>query len=399
MSWLLLLPLCAQLSAITREEVMDNAAIFSTHEWTMGSANQYASCSSSYVSDWTPGETYRGLPYDWGGFSSTSEYDSYIAQGYGAGSHSWHGVLWCTVGLDCSGFVSRAWDTDTKYGTSTFYQVTSEISSSALLRGDALNNAGSHIVLYAYETAAGLPVHYEADGSLVYVDNDGGWSSFSSYTPVRYDDISDGSTTGTVSTAHEITAFPFEDLRWTAGAASDAIDSYSCSPDTDESGPEQFYHFEVSQGGTLDLRVSDDSHTDVDIHVLDAPDGDGCLARAHEELSLYLEPGEHWITADTWVGSTEFAGPYILTATFTGTLGDAPDDDSGQPDVEDSGQPDVEDTGVDDDPGGGQGARPPPGQRVLMSDHDGGGCGCHGAAGSGGLLLALLALVGLRRRQ
>ncbi len=391
--------------AIDREDVLDNAAIFTTHEWTMGSENQYASCSSDYVSDWTPGQTYQGIPYDWGGWVTTDEYDDDLAAGYGAGSHSWHGVLWCTTGVDCSGFVSQAWETDQKYGTATFYQVTSEISISELERGDALNNAGSHIVLFAYETAAGIPVHYEANGDLVFVDSDQGWSSFGSYEAVRYEDISDGAETGTASNPIEIESFPFEDLGWTAGAASDVIDSYICAPSTDESGPEQLYRFQVAVGGTLDLRVSDDSGVDIDIHVLSSASGDGCLRRDDAEISMWLEPGEYWIAADTYVGSYEYPGPYLLTASFDGELGDLKEDDEDPVDTGDSGisdeEPDDGDTGQGDL--GSQGAQddplsPPPGERLLMSSMDE-GCGCGAAQASGGLLLGLLALCGRRRRH
>jgi hypothetical protein len=380
--------------AINREAVMDNAAEFCTHEWTMGASNQTASCSADYVSDYSPGTSYRGIPYDWGGFVTTAEYDAYLSEGYGAGSHSWHGVLWCTVGVDCSGFVSQAWETDQKYGTSTFHQVSHEISSSALERGDALNNAGSHIVLFAYETAAGIPVHVEANGELVFTDVDQGWSAFSSYTPIRYDAIADGPVTGTLDNPHEIERFPFEDLRWTAGAASDRFDSYSCAPEIDESGPEQIYHLEVAEAGSLDLRVSCDNSVDVDIHVLDGPSSDDCLARDHSDLSVRLEPGEHWIVVDTWVGNYEYAGPYILTGSFTGALGD-PGGDTG---VDSDTPVDTADTADPDDP------RPPregdplsPSQRVLYSR---GGCGCGGGSSPLWLgSLGLLGLLGLARRR
>ena len=397
----LLLLLVGSSLAIDREAVMDNGAEFATHPWTMNSNNQYGSCSSDYVSDYSPGSSYRGIPYDWGGWVTTAEYDAYLEEGYGAGSHSWHGSLWCTVGVDCSGFVSQAWETSQKYGTSTIYQVSSEISSSSLTRGDALNNSGSHIVLYAYETAAGIPVHVEANGELVFTDVDQGWSAFSSYVPIRYDDISDGAETGTISNPHEITGFPFEDLRWTAGAASDVFDSYDCDPDVNESGPEQIYHFEVEAGGTLGLRVSCDNSVDVDIHVLDGPSSDSCLARDHTELSVWLDPGEHWIVADTWVGSYEYAGPYILTATFSGTLGDSgddpvddPPDDTGDP-SNDTGDPWIDTGDPSDPPTPDDHGLLSPSDRVRFADQR--GCGCSG--GVAPRWLGLFGLLGITRRR
>jgi len=400
-----LLLLLAPARAVDREAVLDHAADFTTHAWTMGSGNQYASCDSSYISDWSPGATYRGLPYDWGGWVSTAQYDSELAAGYGAGSHSWNGVLSCTAGVDCSGFVSQTWETSKKYGTSTFYQVTSDISASALKRGDALNNAGSHIVLFAYETDAGLPVYYESAGTLVSVVSDNGWSHFSSYQPVRYDSITDGTSRGTASNPIEIRSFPYEDLRWTAGAASDAIDAYSCAPDLDESGPEQLYRFDVATAGTLDLRVSDDDGVDVDIHVLTAPDGDACLDRDDSELSIWLEPGEYWIAADTWVGSTEYAGPYLLTASFTGSLGEPDTSGGGATTGADTGAAGGGDTGGPGLTGGGGGGNgggggfapgEPPGTRVSLVD---GGGGCSSAPVGGPLWLLALVLVPRRRRR
>jgi MYXO-CTERM domain-containing protein len=381
--------------AIEREAVMDNAALFCTHEWTMGAANQYASCSGDYVSDYSPGQTYRGIPYDWGGFVTPAEFDAYLAEGYGAGSHSWHGVLWCTVGVDCSGFVSQAWETDQKYGTATIHQVSHEISTSALQRGDALNDAGSHIVLFAYETAAGIPVHIEANGELVFTDVDQGWSALSGYSAIRYDEISDGPETGTVSDPHEIERFPLEDLRWTAGAASDRFDSYSCAPDIDESGPEQIYHLEVAQGGTLELRVSCDNSVDVDIHVLDGLSSSDCLIRDHTELSIELEPGHYWVVVDTWVGAYEYAGPYILTGTFSGTLGDSGQPaDTGEP-IIDTGEPGADDTGAPETPSD-KGPLPPD-RRVRFLET--GRCGCTAGAPALGLWLLGLAALASRRRR
>jgi len=389
--------------AVERERALDISAEFATHVWTMTEASETASCDSSYQSDYTAG-SWVGVPYDWGGFVTTDEFDSYLDEGYGAGSHSSDGVLWCTVGVDCSGFVSQAWETDSKYGTSTFYQVTTDISADALKRADALNKAGSHIVLFAYQSDAGLPIHYETYGTVVLVDSDQGWSSFSGYTPIRYDEIEDGPTTGTGGEPVEIDSFPLSDLRWTAGAASDAIDSYSCAPDTDESGPEMFYHFETSTGGTLHLTLSDDTGVDIDIHVLSGTSGDDCLARDDSELVIDLDPGEYWITADTYVSGYEFPGPYLLSGSFSGDLGTAstePDPDTGESDTgwgdsgePDSGTPETEESGPPNL--NAQHNRPP-----RNSDDDKGGCACAqgSAAGVSPWAFLLAAAIVARRRN
>ena len=105
----LALGLCAtQASAISREEVLVRAKAFAYHPWTCTSANLTASCDGGYHSVYVTGD-YLGLPYDWGGYMTLFQFDQQIASGHGAGSYPDDGVLDCTSGLDCSGFVSKAW--------------------------------------------------------------------------------------------------------------------------------------------------------------------------------------------------------------------------------------------------------------------------------------------------
>ncbi len=399
--------------AVDRERVLDNAVEYTTHTWTMTEENLTADCSSSYESQYSPG-TWVGLPYDWGGYMTTETFDEQIAAGYGAGSHSWHGSLSCTAGLDCSGFLSMVWETG-HYSTSTFDAVTDVISVSDLDRADGFNKAGSHCALFAYETAGGIPVFYEAAGTpdKVRINADSGWSYLNGYDAIRFEGIEDGASTGTADNPVEIDAFPFTDLRWTAGAASDVLDAYSCAPDTDESGPEVLYIFTAAEAGTLEVVVSDDSGVDIDIHVLTGPSEDACLARDDAEVSLTVGPGEVWLALDTYVGSREYPGPYLLTATFTGALGDPPaDDDPGGDAGEDPGDepggdtgpadPDGGDTGADAGGDGPGGAAPPSsGASSFAWDREpmSGLGGCSAAPGVPGRVLILLALLCARRRS
>ncbi len=410
---LLLLPSPAL--AIDRPGALDHAAAYALHAWTSTAANGYASCVSGYESDYGPG-AHTGLPYDWGGYMTLAEFDQQIADGYGAGSHSWHGILWCTAGVDCSGYVSQVWETD-HYSTSTFYNVTHDISAADVLPGDAFNDAGSHIVLYTYETDAGTPVFYEASGGAeqVRVNGTSGWSYLSGYTPIRFDGMQDGSfTPGTAAAPLEIGAFPFTDQRWTAGAASDTLDGYSCAPDTDESGPEMLYHFYTPTGGTLSAVVSDDEGVDIDLHVLTALSAASCLARNDTTVSVDVPAGDVYLSLDTWVGSSEYPGPYLLTATFTGTVGDPGDPgDSGGPTDSDPADSDPADSDPADS---GQTDSSPadsadhagwlglPGERTAM-DGISGGCATAAApdrdrgAGLIAQALALAGIAGLRRRR
>lgn len=375
--------------AVDRETSLDLAAQYVSHEWTMTEENASIDCAEDWESDYSPGNAYRGLPYDWGGYVTLDEYDEQLASGYGAGSHSWHGVLSCTTGVDCSGFLSQLWQTG-HYGTSTFYQVTTDISVSEVKRADAFNDAGSHIVMFAYETDAGNPVFYEAAGSAekTRLNSSSGWSYLDGYQPIRFDDITDGPSTGTVAEPREILAFPYEDFRWTAGAASDAIDSYSCAPGTDESGPEVLYWFEAETSGILHAVVSDDAGVDVDLHVMTGPDGASCVARDDTEVEVEVGPGEVWLSLDTYVGSQEFPGPYLLIATFTPT-GDVTDTEL----PEDSGtdSADSEDPGDDSEDGTWTGI---PGGRERQERK----CGCT-SVGVPLPSVALLAALFVRRRR
>ncbi|MES2643049.1 MAG: MYXO-CTERM sorting domain-containing protein [Myxococcota bacterium] len=396
--------------AIPREAVLDNAARYASHVWAASNANQYADCTDGdYESDYPPG-TYTGLPYDWGGYVTLDEFDDEIADGAGAGSHSWHGILSCTTGVDCSGFVSMVWETD-HYSTSSFGGgPTSEIEWADVERGDAVNDPGSHVVLFTHETDAGWPVFYEASGSgeKVRLNATGGWSYVDGYQPIRFDDITDGASTGTRGAPRDITSFPFSDFRWTAGAASDRIDSYACAPDTDESGPEVLYRFEAATAGTLEVLVSDDVGVDVDVHVLTAADGAACVARDDTTLSVEVEPGEVWIAVDTWVGSQEFPGAFILTATFDGRVGELdstdPVDDTGEDgEPADTDEVDTDEAPVEEPDPADQGReRDPPRATRAGPEEEPGGCGC--AAGAApvapvGLFGLAAMLLAARRRR
>ena len=121
------------------------------------------------------------------------------------------------------------------------------------------------------------------------------------------------------------------------------------------------------------------SDIDIDLHVLTATDGTGCLARDDSEVELTLPPGVYWLSLDTHVGSREFPGPYLLSATFSGELGEVPGED-------DSGLAlDSETT----DPGASPSVDQP-GSVVSIQELG----GCSHAPGRGGLKLALIILIG-----
>jgi len=178
-------------SARDREAVMAEAVRYVEHPWQMKASNQKAACKADYKSDHAPGAQV-GIPYAWGGSMSLEEFNRRIASGEAAGSHSRDGILACVAGVDCSGFVSQVWQLPQRYTTSSMSAVTRPISLEELQPGDALNKAGSHIVLYAGRSSDGKPIIYEASGSASRVRMaTPSWSYLAGYQPIRYNQISE----------------------------------------------------------------------------------------------------------------------------------------------------------------------------------------------------------------
>ncbi len=313
--------LASSAGAITRDEVMVRAKAFAYHPWTCSSANLTASCSGSFHSVYIPGD-YMGLPYDWGGYMSLFQFDQQIADGYGAGSYPDDGVLSCTSGMDCSGFVSKAWDIG-HFTTSSLAQTSSAISQSAMLPGDAFNQAGYHVTLYSHTLSSGEPVMYEAVGYNVHYSMPG-WSWVNGYTPRRFSGItgtSVGNPEGTPSNPIVIGSFPYTDSRNTAQSKSDVLDGCGASPTKNESGPEYIYQVTLPTPGTLTMAVQDDSNADIDIHLYTSMNTSDCVARHDSALSTPVDCGTYYVVADTFKGSVEYPGAFTLTVDFSPTGG------------------------------------------------------------------------------
>lgn len=304
-------------NAIDREQVMARGKAFAYHPWTCTTANLTATCDAGYQSVYSPGD-YMGLPYDWGGYKTLFEFDQEILQGSGAGSYSSDGVLACTSGLDCSGYVSKCWDAG-HWSTSTIDSVSYTIPQASLLPGDALNEAGYHVVLFSHLLGTGEPIYYEAAGYNTHINTTGGWSWVSGYVPIRYDDITGttvGNPVGTTTNPIVIGSFPYSDARDTTQSSSDVIDGCGAAPGTNESGPEYIYQVTFTQPGQLTVAVSDDVNTDIDVHLFTSLNTSDCIARNDSSFTQAVDCGTYYIVADTYVGSAEYAGPYQLTVDF-----------------------------------------------------------------------------------
>lgn len=305
--------------ATSRDEVMARAKAYAFHPWRCQTANLTASCSSAYQSIYQPGD-YLGLPYDWGGYMTLSEFDQQISQGYGAGSYPDDGILACTSGVDCSGFVSKAWNVG-HFTTSNLNQTSSAIAKADVLPGDAFNLAGTHVVLYSHTLANGEPVLFESAGYNVHRNASGGWSYISTYTPMRLNGIT-GTTAldplGTTQNPIVIPTFPYRDSRDTRQSLSDLFDRCGAAPGTDESGREFVYKASITVPGKLTVSITDDANTDVDPHLYTSFNTLDCIARNDSTFSVNVDCGTYFVLVDTYHSSAgDQAGPYTLNVTFT----------------------------------------------------------------------------------
>lgn len=311
-------------AAITRTEVLVKSKAFAFHPWTAKTANTTASCNAAYKSVYAPGD-YMGLPYDWGGHMSLFTFDQQIAQGYGAGSYPADGILSCTAGVDCSGFVSQAWSSG-HYTTSSVHEISSVITKAQMLPGDIFNDAGNHMALFSHLLGSGEPALYESVFYNVHYSLPG-WSWLNGYVPRRYSKIT-GTTaddpSGTTEKPIAITSFPFVDSRNTAQSPSDVLDGCGADPSVPESGPEYVYEVTLTKPGTLTVSVQDDVGVDIDVHLYTSMNTSDCVARHDTSFTKSLDCGTYYVVTDTFAkAGTSLSGAFTLTVSFTASSGQA----------------------------------------------------------------------------
>jgi MYXO-CTERM domain-containing protein len=304
-------------SAVTRDEVMTRALSYAAHPWTSTTANQTASCSAAYKSLDPPGD-YVGVAYNWGGYQSLFDYDKNLKAGYGAGAQETDGILSCTAGVDCSGFVSQAWGSG-HFTTSDLDTTSGQITAAAMLPGDVFNQAGFHVAMFTSSLASGAPAMVEAIGYNVHTNVTGGWSHVNGYIPRRYNTIT-GTTVapavGTPTAPILIGSFPYTDARSTATSTSSTLGGCGLAPTTSEGGPEYVYQATFAQPGTLNVNVAYDAGVDIDVELFAPLTTFACTARGDTAFSKQVGCGTYTIVADTFSSKAK-AGAYTLNATFT----------------------------------------------------------------------------------
>lgn len=139
--------------------------------------------------------TLSNVPYCWGGWNAES-YVKNINNGKYAGNVTTTapGYVSGTVGMDCSGYVSVAFDLPYKHGTSTLSGCFTKISNTGNVQAyDILNKSGSHVVIvvrtYVQNGVRYVDTYEEAksSGKIVYQTGRNYQSLLNSgYVPMRY---------------------------------------------------------------------------------------------------------------------------------------------------------------------------------------------------------------------
>lgn len=104
---------------------------------------------------WSPGTVATGMPYKWGGFDTPDSFLSGIAAGKKAGdiANSYKvradnaAISSESVGIDCSGFISRCWGLKKHVSTRDFPTLCDPIAWADLRMGDILLKEGHVLML------------------------------------------------------------------------------------------------------------------------------------------------------------------------------------------------------------------------------------------------------------
>jgi len=151
----------AAVRSVARRQILQNALAFESIQWTLSprahGPDPDTSCSGFSRRIRRPvylhgkkGQQVRGIPYCWGCSGSLSRLRARLERGELAGNVCTRNVpRRDVVGVDCSAFVSAAWGLSTHFTTRAIPGITRQLSSPwDLQAGDALNKAGSHVMLF-----------------------------------------------------------------------------------------------------------------------------------------------------------------------------------------------------------------------------------------------------------
>jgi hypothetical protein len=140
---------------------------------------------------------YPSVSYSWNDWDTVQVFNDYMSGGYNARfagdiNQTSEG---CSRGIDCSGFVSRAWGLDDHYGTCSLETLSTALTATTALRqGDIMNRCNvtpRHTIIFDQRYGNGM-FGYEATTFLNYdrvVRIYRLFSTIDDYIPRRYDNV------------------------------------------------------------------------------------------------------------------------------------------------------------------------------------------------------------------
>lgn len=149
------------------QQVVETALLYANHEWTATDRNVLHGFDPDGVPVDTPdvtwkgevlqcgwwkvGKVNKGVAYGWGNASTIEEFDAGLTEGKLAGNvpedksriGSKH-----SVGVDCSGLLTRCWNLPKKIATRDILNYADKISIEEIRQGDVFAKIGSHVVFF-----------------------------------------------------------------------------------------------------------------------------------------------------------------------------------------------------------------------------------------------------------
>lgn len=183
---------------ITRAQIISNGTNYINHNWTARLANIWNNvyCGNKTIKTptWVSVGTNNATPYCWGGNSTIAEFNSYLLQDKSAGdansSTTYGAVPYCSVGVDCSGFVCRCFGLNSHYNTSGLKNITTVLPSlNSLQAGDILLKTGHVMLFSSYSNNGTINVIESVSGYFRVKYSNYSFSSLADYTPRYYNDV------------------------------------------------------------------------------------------------------------------------------------------------------------------------------------------------------------------
>ena len=186
----------SSLTSVTPDEAISIAETYINHIWTARSENIKATAGHDLAGkavqtpSWVEIGENNIFPYRWGGSETLENFDAGLLSNKYAGDIATSDVSYYSVGVDCSGYVSRCWKLGTHYSTRMMNSTPSLFqfhnSWEEIQPGDALHKVG-HVRLH---------IARNEDGSIFAIESTGnGWrvrysnftlSELAAYRPMYY---------------------------------------------------------------------------------------------------------------------------------------------------------------------------------------------------------------------